>query len=158
MPVNSSNKKSLNAVIAVSAVMPSGLDEMGVNSVVGGTWCTDGFYRETRTRAEQVKAQGCIAGVRNGVSVSAPQMPNATKFSTPSMPTSSIAIAAAGAPTGLLYTSTCLPSRSIAYTGRSVSIGDKQITSLLSYNNALATLKPDDEVQVTVYRGKVGRG
>ena len=38
---------------------------------------------------------------------------------------------------------------------RVVSIGDKQITSLLSYNNALATLKPDDEVQVTVYRGKV---
>lgn len=37
------------------------LDEMGVNSVVGGTWCTDGFYRETRTRADQVKAQGCIA-------------------------------------------------------------------------------------------------
>lgn len=37
------------------------LKDLGVNAAVGGTWCTDGFYRETRTRAEQVKAQGCIA-------------------------------------------------------------------------------------------------
>lgn len=38
---------------------------------------------------------------------------------------------------------------------RIISIGDAQITSLLSYNNALATLSPDDDVQITVYRGKV---
>lgn len=37
------------------------LSDMGVKAVVGGTWCTDGFYRETRARAEQVTAQGCIA-------------------------------------------------------------------------------------------------
>ena len=37
------------------------LKGLKVNAVTGGTWCTDGFYRETRTRMEQMKAQGCIA-------------------------------------------------------------------------------------------------
>ncbi|MDE6401661.1 MAG: nucleoside phosphorylase [Clostridiales bacterium] len=37
------------------------LNDSGIDTLVGGTWTTDGFYRETRTRAEQVKAAGCIA-------------------------------------------------------------------------------------------------
>lgn len=37
------------------------LNDIGIATLVGGTWTTDGFYRETRTRAEQVKAAGCIA-------------------------------------------------------------------------------------------------
>ena len=38
---------------------------------------------------------------------------------------------------------------------RIVSVGGNQITSVLTYNNALATIKPNDEVQVTVYRGRL---
>ena len=37
------------------------LDGSGINTLVGGTWTTDGFYRETRTRADELKAKGCIA-------------------------------------------------------------------------------------------------
>lgn len=37
------------------------LNSSGVATLVGGTWTTDGFYRETRTRAEQMKANGCVA-------------------------------------------------------------------------------------------------
>ena len=36
------------------------LDGSGINTLVGGTWTTDGFYRETRTRADELKAKGCI--------------------------------------------------------------------------------------------------
>lgn len=34
---------------------------MGLEVVTGGAWCTDGFYRETRTRLDEVKSAGCIA-------------------------------------------------------------------------------------------------
>ena len=37
------------------------LDDSGINTLVGGAWTTDGFYRETRTRADELKAKGCIA-------------------------------------------------------------------------------------------------
>ena len=33
----------------------------GINTFVGGTWTTDGFYRETKTRMEEVKSNGCVA-------------------------------------------------------------------------------------------------
>lgn len=38
---------------------------------------------------------------------------------------------------------------------RIVSVNGSQITSVLAYNNALAAIKPNDEVQVTVYRGRL---
>ena len=44
-----------------SGVVKASLNSSGVDTIVGGTWTTDGFYRETRTRAEQMKANGCIA-------------------------------------------------------------------------------------------------
>lgn len=34
---------------------------LGFNVETGGTWTTDGFYRETRTRANEVVSRGCIA-------------------------------------------------------------------------------------------------
>lgn len=37
------------------------LERSGVSTLVGGAWTTDGFYRETRTRAEQMKKNGCVA-------------------------------------------------------------------------------------------------
>lgn len=33
----------------------------GINTLVGGVWTTDGFYRETRTRADEMRARGCVA-------------------------------------------------------------------------------------------------
>lgn len=37
------------------------LDADGIKVLLGGTWTTDGFYRETRTRADEMKNLGCIA-------------------------------------------------------------------------------------------------
>lgn len=37
------------------------LTRSGASFTVGGVWTTDAFYRETRTRAEYMKARGCIA-------------------------------------------------------------------------------------------------
>lgn len=33
----------------------------GINTLAGGVWTTDGFYRETRTRADEMRARGCVA-------------------------------------------------------------------------------------------------
>lgn len=37
------------------------LRALGLSAVKGGVWTTDGFYRETRTRADYVRSRGCIA-------------------------------------------------------------------------------------------------
>lgn len=37
------------------------LEKLGLHTVCGGTWTTDGFYRETRTRADEMRNNGCIA-------------------------------------------------------------------------------------------------
>lgn len=37
------------------------LTELGLSTAVGGTWTTDGFYRETPTRKNQMLNKGCIA-------------------------------------------------------------------------------------------------
>lgn len=37
------------------------LESAGINTLVGGAWTTDGFYRETRTRLNEMRANGCIA-------------------------------------------------------------------------------------------------
>ncbi len=37
------------------------LSSCGLSFVEGATWTTDGFYRETRTRVNEMKANGCIA-------------------------------------------------------------------------------------------------
>lgn len=37
------------------------LEKSGLRCVVGGTWTTDGFYRETRSRAACMRERGCIA-------------------------------------------------------------------------------------------------
>lgn len=37
------------------------LNSLGIKTVVGGVWTTDGFYRETRTRAEEMRKRGCVA-------------------------------------------------------------------------------------------------
>lgn len=42
-------------------VVSKHLDSCGLKTVRGGTWTTDGFYRETRTRAEYLRSRGCIA-------------------------------------------------------------------------------------------------
>lgn len=34
---------------------------LGINVEKGGVWTTDGFYRETRTRMNEVASRGCIA-------------------------------------------------------------------------------------------------
>ncbi len=39
----------------------SSLEKSGVSTMTGGTWTTDGFYRETRARADVMKNNGCIA-------------------------------------------------------------------------------------------------
>lgn len=36
------------------------MEELGLPYVTGKTWTTDAFYRETRKRMEQRKAQGCV--------------------------------------------------------------------------------------------------
>lgn len=37
------------------------LESAGVKTLVGGTWTTDGFYRETRTRLNEMRVAGCVA-------------------------------------------------------------------------------------------------
>ena len=37
------------------------LDGMGLKTLCGGVWTTDGFYRETRTRRDELIEKGCIA-------------------------------------------------------------------------------------------------
>ena len=37
------------------------LEALGLSALKGGVWTTDGFYRETRARAEYVKSLGCVA-------------------------------------------------------------------------------------------------
>lgn len=44
-----------------SAVVAELFRENGVSAKIGGTWSTDGFYRETRTRAGKMVGSGCIA-------------------------------------------------------------------------------------------------
>ncbi len=44
-----------------SGEVGSSLKRSGLSYTSGGTWTTDGFYRETRTRAEFVKSKGCVA-------------------------------------------------------------------------------------------------
>lgn len=44
-----------------SGYIDRALAALNVSTLVGGTWTTDGFYRETRTRAEQMKRAGCVA-------------------------------------------------------------------------------------------------
>lgn len=44
-----------------SATVAAHLKASGVSVIEGGAWTTDGFYRETRTRLEYMKARGCVA-------------------------------------------------------------------------------------------------
>ena len=44
-----------------AATVQSSLEKSGVSTMTGGTWTTDGFYRETRARADMMKDNGCIA-------------------------------------------------------------------------------------------------
>lgn len=37
------------------------LESAGINTLVGGAWTTDGFYRETRTRLNEMREVGCVA-------------------------------------------------------------------------------------------------
>ena len=37
------------------------LNSLGIKTVVGGVWTTDGFYRETKTRADEMRKNGCVA-------------------------------------------------------------------------------------------------
>lgn len=37
------------------------LNLLGIKTVVGGVWTTDGFYRETRTRADEMRNNGCVS-------------------------------------------------------------------------------------------------
>lgn len=37
------------------------LESVGIKTLVGGAWTTDGFYRETRTRLNEMRANGCVA-------------------------------------------------------------------------------------------------
>ncbi|MCX4313010.1 MAG: nucleoside phosphorylase [Clostridia bacterium] len=49
------------AEVKNSKVVEKRLAECGVNTVTGGTWTTDGFYRETKSRAETMRKNGCVA-------------------------------------------------------------------------------------------------
>lgn len=46
--------------VANAEFVRSALERNGIATVAGGTWTTDGFYRETRTRMNEMKANGCI--------------------------------------------------------------------------------------------------
>ncbi len=37
------------------------LKDMGLSAVKGGVWTTDAFYRETRTRRDEMRKNGCVA-------------------------------------------------------------------------------------------------
>lgn len=44
-----------------AGMVASVLNGLGFNIETGGVWTTDGFYRETRTRMNEVASRGCIA-------------------------------------------------------------------------------------------------
>ncbi len=44
-----------------SGVVERHLRSLAIDCTVGGVWTTDGFYRETRTRADRMRSLGCIA-------------------------------------------------------------------------------------------------
>ncbi len=48
-------------IIKNSATVADKLSATGVAATVGGTWTTDGFYRETPTRKAELASKGCIA-------------------------------------------------------------------------------------------------
>ena len=50
------------------------------------------------------------------------------------------------------------PANTFMQYDRIYKIGDREITSLLAYNDAVAELVPGDDVQVTVYRGRYSGG
>ncbi len=41
--------------------LKTALDRLGLNTLCGGVWTTDGFYRETKTRRDEMIANGCVA-------------------------------------------------------------------------------------------------
>lgn len=43
-----------------SAIAAEAVKAVGVNALSGGVWTTDGIYRETRTRMNEMKDNGCI--------------------------------------------------------------------------------------------------
>lgn len=44
-----------------SGKVAEALGSMGIKTLAGGTWTTDGFYRETRTRFNEMVQNGCVA-------------------------------------------------------------------------------------------------
>ena len=44
-----------------AAKVQSLLESAGIKTLVGGAWTTDGFYRETRTRLDEMRGNGCVA-------------------------------------------------------------------------------------------------
>ena len=44
-----------------SQTVAKALGDMGIKTLIGGTWTTDGFYRETRTRFNEMVGNGCVA-------------------------------------------------------------------------------------------------
>jgi len=52
--------REVGADPAALAVLSAVLDEAGVPYVVGKTWTTDGFYRETQAKIAARRAEGCI--------------------------------------------------------------------------------------------------
>lgn len=47
--------------IVGSDTVARSLENSGIDTIIGGTWTTDGFYRETRRRASEMIAAGCVA-------------------------------------------------------------------------------------------------
>ncbi len=41
--------------------LKAALDNMGLDTLCGGVWTTDGFYRETKTRRDELIGKGCVA-------------------------------------------------------------------------------------------------
>lgn len=52
--------RTIDADPQVVALMESTLKHEGIAHVVGRTWTTDAFYRETRSRADRRVAEGCV--------------------------------------------------------------------------------------------------
>ncbi len=44
-----------------SSFVKGKLDEYGLETLVGGAWCTDALYRETVTRMNEMREKGCVA-------------------------------------------------------------------------------------------------
>ena len=44
-----------------AGLVKSMLENAGVKAINGGVWTTDGFYRETRTRRDELIGKGCVA-------------------------------------------------------------------------------------------------